>query len=128
MDCWICVCSGFGIKCDTFCVLFAAAMEGSPHKRARASKAQREVMDCGSVRELFNFLHNSLINFTGALLDMSDLHSAETSKAGRDCNYVGRHCNLQPKQSFPSSMINVWYAHCQMVMLNVPSHQVSCGT
>ena len=60
-------------------------MEGSPHKRARSSKAQREVTECGSVRELQNLSHNTLINFTGALLDMSDLRYVETTKAGRDC-------------------------------------------
>ena len=81
----LCVCSGFGIKCEIFCVLFPAAMEGSPHKRARMSKAQREVRDCGSVRELWNLPDNSLVNFTGALLDMSDLRYVETRQAGRDC-------------------------------------------
>ena len=60
-------------------------MEGSPHKRARGSKAQREVTECDSVRELQNLSHNTLINFTGALLDMSDLRYVETTKAGRDC-------------------------------------------
>ena len=99
MECWICVCSGFGIKCDTFCVLFAAAIKGSPHKRARMSKAQREVRECASVRELWNLTDNSLVNFTGALLDMSDLRYVETRQAGRDC----------------------MSAHFQMDLQNVPS-------